>query len=79
MKNSNWVCQAINVFLAAIMLSMYTTTQTVPALAGEYDLKGSIEAAKKAEVKLRQAATENRKKAASIKKEMYAESKSLYE
>jgi hypothetical protein len=36
------------------MLLMYVTTQTAPVLAGEYDLKGSIEAAKKVEAELRE-------------------------
>ncbi len=51
----------------------------IPALAGEYDLSGSIEAAKKAEAELRQAAEEKRKAAEKIKEKMYAESQSLYD
>ena len=64
MKKYNWVRQAITVFsfLAGIMLLM-NATPTIPVLAGEYDLQGSIDAAKRAEAELRQAAAENRKKA----------------
>lgn len=64
MAKSNWVRQAITVFLclAAIILLM-NAAPTIPVLAGQYDLSGSIEAAKKAEAELRQAAAENRKKA----------------
>ena len=64
MKKSNWACQAITVFsfLTAIMLLM-NAVPTITVLAGEYELSGSIEAAKKAEAELRQAAAENRKKA----------------
>ena len=80
MKKSNWVNQAITVFsfLTAIMLLM-NAAPTIPVLAGEYDLSGSIEAAKKAEAEFRQSAEKDRQDAKKIKEEMYAESKDLYE